>query len=337
MGTSGYSLAVGAEGRAVLAVKGAGGAGRVVSRAKVNDGRWHHLLAECDRKGRLLTLYVDGMQDAQAAGIGPEVTLANDADLYGGGTPQGRCLAGTFDFLRIALGTLADAKTSIEELYAWEFDGPFLRDFTGRIDKEISEIQTERDALNLPADLFTSEHCHPHKYEESIDGKVVAIKPEVFAPEYRRGDYQLVLVDGGNGAKADARGNAVFCYHLNSGKHTRFERYEVLGIVKELPDWAKESLNQLQGEHDKPTAEKQFAGRYEIIDRIEAGQKVFALGYNANAPQPYGTWMGYKDSSRGFDMGHYFSTREVANTDLHDRAAQEQKRLDSRKRSDDAR
>ena len=36
------------------------------------------------------------------------------------------------EFLRIALGTLAESKTTIAELYAWEFDGPFLRDFTGR-------------------------------------------------------------------------------------------------------------------------------------------------------------------------------------------------------------
>ena len=41
-------------------------------------------------------------------------------------------LHGTIDFLRIALGTLADAKTNIDELYAWQFDGPFLRDFAGR-------------------------------------------------------------------------------------------------------------------------------------------------------------------------------------------------------------
>jgi hypothetical protein len=34
--------------------------------------------------------------------------------------------------MRISLGTLADADTTIEELYAWEFDGPFLCDFTGR-------------------------------------------------------------------------------------------------------------------------------------------------------------------------------------------------------------
>jgi hypothetical protein len=49
-----------------------------------------------------------------------------------GGTPDGRFLDGTLDFLRIAHGTLEDAHTTIEELYAWEFDGPFLRDFTGR-------------------------------------------------------------------------------------------------------------------------------------------------------------------------------------------------------------
>ncbi|MFT9057237.1 MAG: hypothetical protein ABF449_11610 [Ethanoligenens sp.] len=212
-----------------------------------------------------------------------------------------------------------------------------LRDFTGRINKEIDEIQNEREALNLPCDLFSAEDCYPHKYEDSIDEKVVAIKPEVFAPEYRRGDYQLVLVNGGSGAIGNPHGHAVYCYHLNSGKHTRFERYDVLGIVKELPDWAKESLANLRGEQDKATTEKQFAGNYEIIDRIEAGLKVFALGHNPNAPQPYGTWQGYKDSRRGFDMGHYFSTYEEAAADLHDRAAQEQKRLDSRKRNDEAR
>jgi hypothetical protein len=31
----------------------------------------------------------------------------------------------------IAHSTLADADTTIEELYAWEFNGPFLADFAG--------------------------------------------------------------------------------------------------------------------------------------------------------------------------------------------------------------
>ena len=64
--------------------------------------------------------------------LAADVSLANDADLYVGGTPQGHYLNGAIDFLRIARGTLADSKTTIEELYAWEFNGPFLYDFTGR-------------------------------------------------------------------------------------------------------------------------------------------------------------------------------------------------------------
>jgi hypothetical protein len=132
MAAAGYSLTVDTAGRVAFSVKGEGGSGSVSGTAKVNDGRWHHVLAECDRKSGTLTLYVDGKKDVEGAGVGPEVTLANAGDLYVGGTPKGRCLAGTLDFLRIALGTLTDAKTTIEELSAWEFDGPFLRDFVRR-------------------------------------------------------------------------------------------------------------------------------------------------------------------------------------------------------------
>ncbi len=74
----------------------------------------------------------DGRRDATGRGVDGTMSLATDADLTVAGTPNGRCLRGEFEFLRIALGTLADARTSIEELHAWQFDGPFLRDWTGR-------------------------------------------------------------------------------------------------------------------------------------------------------------------------------------------------------------
>jgi hypothetical protein len=63
--------------------------------------------------------------------VDASVSRANEGDLPGGGTPAGRYLDGALDFLRIAQGTLADADTTIEELYAWEFDGPQFSDFTG--------------------------------------------------------------------------------------------------------------------------------------------------------------------------------------------------------------
>ena len=132
MGGAGYSLTVSPTGGVAFSAKGEGGAGSVSGNAKINDGRWHHVVAEADRAAATLTVYIDGRKDVSGAGVGATVTLANDADLYVGGTPKGRCLAGTLDFLRLALGTLADAGTTIEELYAWEFDGPATRDFCGK-------------------------------------------------------------------------------------------------------------------------------------------------------------------------------------------------------------
>ncbi len=64
------------------------------------------------------------------------VSLSNTANFtVGKVTAGGAALADTYfagqiDFVRVSRGTLADAETTIEQLYQWEFDGPFLRDFT---------------------------------------------------------------------------------------------------------------------------------------------------------------------------------------------------------------
>lgn len=129
---SGYSLALDASGHLSFQVKGESASGHVESKNKVNDGRWHHAIVEADRQAKSLAVYLDGRKDAGATGVDGTVSLANDGDVYVGGTPEGRSLDGALDFLRIAQGTLADADTTIEELYAWEFDGPQQRDFTGR-------------------------------------------------------------------------------------------------------------------------------------------------------------------------------------------------------------
>ena len=113
-----------------LATTSGGATAWLASRSTVNDGQWHHVIAEADRQAGTFTIYIDGKQDARGPGFGPDASLANDADLYVGGTPQGHNLEGVIDFLRLARGTLADAKTMIEELYAWKFTGPFLYDFT---------------------------------------------------------------------------------------------------------------------------------------------------------------------------------------------------------------
>jgi hypothetical protein len=129
---AGYGLRVNETGGVTLAAQAASARASLASHGAVNDGRWHHVVAESDRKAATFTIYIDGKPDASGPGLGPDASLANDADLYVGGTPHGHNLDGAIDFLRVARGTLADAKTTIDELYTWEFHGPSLHDFTGR-------------------------------------------------------------------------------------------------------------------------------------------------------------------------------------------------------------
>jgi hypothetical protein len=132
MDDAGYVLRIDKAGGVTLAVQAVGAKASLGSHGAINDGQWHHVIAEADRKAGTFRIYIDGKQDASGSGLGADASLANDADLYVGGTPQGHNLDGAIDFMRIARGTLADSKTTIEELYPWEFNGPFLYDFTGR-------------------------------------------------------------------------------------------------------------------------------------------------------------------------------------------------------------
>jgi concanavalin A-like lectin/glucanase superfamily protein len=138
--SAGYSLTINPSGGVTFAVCGEKTKAKARSTVAVNDGRWHHVIAECDRDSQMLVLSIDGTKNSEATGIGSSVSLSNSSDLYVGGTPQGANFHGTFEFLRISLGTLKDAKTDIAELYAWQFDGPFLYDFAG------NRPQGKRDA-----------------------------------------------------------------------------------------------------------------------------------------------------------------------------------------------
>jgi hypothetical protein len=135
---SGYELAVGPDGIACLTLQAGGAKASVASSVKVNDGKWHHMIAEVDRAAGKATFYVDGKAagEGRLDAIAKDAALSNTADFV-----VGSGFAGALDFLRVCRSTLADSKTSIEELRAWEFDGPFLRDFTNK-----APLDGKRDA-----------------------------------------------------------------------------------------------------------------------------------------------------------------------------------------------
>ncbi|HLL90566.1 MAG TPA: LamG-like jellyroll fold domain-containing protein, partial [Tepidisphaeraceae bacterium] len=123
---AGYALRV--KGGKVGLVVRSGGMDAEVTGPALEAGRWYHVIGEADRTAGVLRVYVDGKLAAEApAALDAAASLASDAEFT-----VGRGLVGAIDFLRVSRGSLADAKTTIGELYAWEFDGPHLRDFAGR-------------------------------------------------------------------------------------------------------------------------------------------------------------------------------------------------------------
>ena len=134
-GDKGYAVELTPTGAVTMKLSfGAPGCART-SGVAVNDGQWHHVIAEVDRgRPEGVHLYVDGKpaDGAWSGKMDRDTSLANTADFLVGKTPNGHYFAGQLDFLRVSRGTLANAETSIDELYRWQFDGPFLKDFLGR-------------------------------------------------------------------------------------------------------------------------------------------------------------------------------------------------------------
>lgn len=117
--------------------------------------------------------------------------------------------------------------------------------FGERIQQQAGKVLAEQEKATVPFTPLNADDCFPNSYAECIEGKIVAVKTSALAPEYRTANHQLVYVTGGNGAQANARGNACFCINLYSGRHIRWERYDIQGEVKpdKLPEWAKERLS----------------------------------------------------------------------------------------------
>lgn len=128
-----------------------------------------------------------------------------------------------------------------------------MTEFTERVQAQLEAVKAERDKIAVPLPPFTPEHCIPNNYGESIENKVVVIRTERLRPEYRTADNQLMLAVGGFGTYANARGRAVYTVNLYSGKESRWNREDILGVLKTeyMPDWAKEQLKQILGQQAK--------------------------------------------------------------------------------------
>ena len=103
--------------------------------------------------------------------------------------------------------------------------------FVQRLAQQVEQVKGEQDKMKIPFEVIGANMCYSNDYSKSIEGKVVAIKADVLRPEHRHAASQIVYVTGGNGSVQFLRKCCV-CNYLYSSRRTRFERYEVQGILK---------------------------------------------------------------------------------------------------------
>ena len=122
--------------------------------------------------------------------------------------------------------------------------------FAERVKNEAEQVIDEKSKITVDMTPITKDGCQVLEADDRIKNKVVVIRADVFKPEYQIATKQLQLCTGGFGAEPNSRGSACFCTNLYSGKESRFERSDILGVIEkdDLPDWARERLDVVQKE-----------------------------------------------------------------------------------------
>lgn len=134
-----------------------------------------------------------------------------------------------------------------------------MEQFSAYVNEQCAKVRAEREQIAVPLTPITAEMCLPNDYSKSIASKVVAVKQSALHPEYQSAPHQLIYVTGGNGAQANAYGNACFHYSLYTGEQGRWERYDIQGEVKpeHLPDWAKTRLTEILKQEKQKSERKE--------------------------------------------------------------------------------
>jgi hypothetical protein len=182
-----------------------------------------------------------------------------------------------------------DNPLNMNDYYNAAVTGDYLeamREFTQRINAAVQSLESEREHRALPAQTLTAADCVPGGMDKDMKGKVVVIKPEVLTPEYRTSDHQLGVCWGGNGARPDARGSAVFIQNLYTGKQSRYERRDIAGVMDtdKLPAWAREKLAALTQEKE-PSHMQKTTQKSSVLSALDDAKKQAASQTPGHTPK----------------------------------------------------
>lgn len=150
-----------------------------------------------------------------------------------------------------AYGTHSEIANFFGEVMVSDDYSEIVQLYAERVAEQNRAVQAEKEqraAQGIDLTPITAAGCREITPDDDLCGQVIVINSVSLRREYRDPTHQLKLCVGGFGASPHSRGSAVFCIDLYSGKHSRFERWDVLGTMEPeaLPKWAKRGLAEVQ-------------------------------------------------------------------------------------------
>ncbi len=125
--------------------------------------------------------------------------------------------------------------------------------FAERLQAQVQQVKEEHEQIPIPTNPIGWDQCIPMHECGDIENKIVVVRPSVLRAEHRIATKQIYIAKSGNGVKAQSRGTAVYCDNLYTGNHTRFERYDFMGVLnpEHYPEWVIDRIK------DMPNLQKQ--------------------------------------------------------------------------------
>ncbi len=134
----------------------------------------------------------------------------------------------------------------------------------GRRITQEAELSLETAMWRGISNTLTAEDCIPDSRSGDFEGELIVIRPDCLQRDRRTADYQLCRAVDGFGCRANACGQAVYVKTVFDGRSLRYERSDVLGVIRpdRIPNWAKEQLEPGK-EQQRPEKPKKKHRAYE--------------------------------------------------------------------------
>ena len=132
-----------------------------------------------------------------------------------------------------------------------------MQEYSDRIRKEAELSLAEQEKRGIYI-TFTEDECILGSRYGNYEGQLIVIRADVLQRDKNTADYQLCRATGGNGCNPDSHGQSVYAVNIYDGREMRYDRTDVLGIIKpeHIPDWAKERIQQMEQKKQRHEPER---------------------------------------------------------------------------------